>query len=301
LLSGYSETNTELIDINSLRTKRTELKFTKMQSCGNDYIYFNCFETEITSPESLSVFLSDRHTGVGGDGVVLILRSDIADAKMRMFNLDGSEGSMSGNAIRCVAKYLYDNGLVKKRDMQIETKSGVKKLYLSTRNGVVSSVKVDMGRARLRPHEIPVNLKGESVIAQKVTIGGVEYELTCVSMGNPHAVVFNNHFDSFDLDKIGPLFENDPLFPDRVNVEFVNVIARNHLEILVWERGSGRTQASGTSACASAVAAVLNGHCDKDTDIKVRLPGGELIVNYTDEVVWLTGDCVKVFDGTVEI
>jgi carbamoyl-phosphate synthase large subunit len=220
---------------------------------------------------------------------------------MRMFNLDGSEGSMSGNAIRCVAKYLYDNGIVKKRDMQIETKSGVKKLYISTRNEVVSSVKVDMGRAKLSPEQIPVNLGGESVIARKVTIGGVEYELTCVSMGNPHAVVFTNRLDDLDLEETGPLFENDPLFPDRVNAEFVNVIARNYLEIRVWERGSGETQASGTSACASAVAAVLNGFCDKNTDIRVRLPGGELIVCYNEEVVWLTGDCVKVFDGTVEI
>ncbi|MDR2575883.1 MAG: carbamoyl-phosphate synthase large subunit [Treponema sp.] len=302
LLSGYSETNTELIDINNLRADRTKLAFTKMQSCGNDYIYFNCFNTKIDSPESLSVFLSDRHTGVGGDGVVLILPPDTgADAKMRMFNLDGSEGSMSGNAIRCVAKYLYDNGLVTRRDMQIETKSGVKKLYLSTWNEVVSSVKVDMGCAKLHPQDIPVKLTGESVIKTKVTIGDVEYELTCVSMGNPHAVVFCKSLDDLALGEIGPLFENDPLFPDRVNAEFVNVMDRNHLEIRVWERGSGETQASGTSACASAVAAVLNGHCDKNTDIRVRLPGGELIVNYTDEVVWLTGDCVKVFDGTVEI
>jgi carbamoyl-phosphate synthase large subunit len=301
LLSGYSETNTELIDINSLRTSRTQLIFTKMQSCGNDYIYFNCFNTEIDSPESLAVFLSDRHTGVGGDGVVLILPSGIADAKMRMFNLDGSEGSMSGNAIRCVAKYLYDNGIVKKHDMQIETLSGVKRLYLSTRNQAVSSVKVDMGRAKLRPQDIPVKLTGESVIKRKVTIGEDEYELTCVSMGNPHAVVFCNNLDELMLDEIGPLFENDPLFPDRVNAEFVNVMDRNHLEIRVWERGNGETQASGTSACASAVAAVLNGYCDKNADIRVRLPGGELIVCYTDEVVWLTGDCTKVFDGTVEI
>jgi carbamoyl-phosphate synthase large subunit len=302
LLSGYSEVNTELIDINNLRTGRTKLAFTKMQSCGNDYIYFNCFDKqEINSPESLSVLLSDRHRGVGGDGVVLILRSNIADAKMRMFNLDGSEGSMSGNAIRCVAKYLYDNNIVKKRDMQIETKSGVKELHLSTQNGVVSSVKVDMGRAKLRPEQIPVNLGGEDVIARKVTIGGAEYEITCVSLGNPHAVVFRKRLDDLDLDEIGPLLENDPLFPDRVNLEFVNVMAKNHLEIRIWERGSGETQASGTSACSAAVAAVLNGYCDKNTDIRVRLPGGELIVNYTDEVVTLTGDCVKVFDGTVEI
>jgi carbamoyl-phosphate synthase large subunit len=280
-----------------------KLPFTKMQSCGNDFIYFDCFKMEINSPESLSVFLSDRHKGVGGDGVVLILSpvTDNADAKMRMFNKDGSEGGMSGNAIRCVAKYLYDKGHVTKRDMKIETKSGVKELRLSTRNGVVSSVKVDMGRAELRPENIPVNLEGENVIARKVTVGGAEYEITCVSMGNPHAVVFCNNLDDLDLSGIGPLFENDPLFPDRVNAEFVNVVGRNHLKIRLWERGSGETQASGTAACASAVAAILNGYCDKDADIKVRLPGGDLIIRYTGEVVYMTGDCVKVFDGTVEI
>jgi carbamoyl-phosphate synthase large subunit len=220
---------------------------------------------------------------------------------MRMFNLDGSEGSLSGNAIRCVAKYLYDNGIVRKRDMRIETRSGVKELFLSTRNGVVSSVKVDMGRAELRPEQIPVKLTGESVIGRKVSIGGVEYEITCVSMGNPHAVVFSNRLDALDLNKIGPLIENDALFPDRVNAEFVNVVDRNHLEVRVWERGSGETQASGTSACASAVAAILNGYCDKDTDIRVQLPGGDLFIRYTDAAVYMTGDCVKVFEGTVEI
>jgi carbamoyl-phosphate synthase large subunit len=301
LLSGYSEINTELVDINCLRSGRTKLVFTKMHTCGNDYIYFNCFDTEINSPESISVFLSNRHTGVGGDGVVLILPSETVDAKMRMFNLDGSEGSISGNAIRCVAKYLYDNGIVKKRDMNIETKSGVKKLYLSTRNGLVSLVKVDMGRVELHPDLIPVKLAGENVIARKVIIGGAEDEITCVSMGNPHAVVFCNNIDNLVLGEIGPLFENDPLFPDRVNAEFVKVMDRSHLKIRLWERGNGETQASGTSACASAVAAVLNGYCDKDTDIKVRLPGGELIIRYTDDLVYMTGDCVKVFDGTVEI
>jgi carbamoyl-phosphate synthase large subunit len=301
LLSGYSEINTELVDINRLRSERTRLAFTKMHTCGNDYIYFNCFNTEINSPESLSVFLSDCHTGVGGDGVVLILPSNAADAKMRMFNRDGSEGGISGNAIRCVAKYLYDNGIVQKREMRIETKSGVKELFLSTRNGAVSSVKVDMGRAELRPEKIPVNLTGESVIAQKVTIDRDGYEITCVSMGNPHAVVFCNRLDDLNLYEIGPPFENDPLFPDRVNVEFVKVMGRNHLKIRLWERGSGETQASGTAACASAVAAVLNGYCDKDADIKVQLPGGDLIIRYTDEAVYMTGDCIKVFEGTVEI
>jgi len=302
LLSGYSEISTELIDINHLRDKRVKLAFTKMHTCGNDYIYFNCFDTEIIeSPESLSVFLSDRHTGIGGDGVVLILPSGNADAKMRMFNVDGSEGSISGNAIRCVAKYLYDNNIVRKRDMQIETKSGVRKLWLSTRNGEVSSVKVDMGYAELRPEKIPVNLTGENVINRRVTIDGEGYDITCVSMGNPHAVVFCNKIDDINLSKIGPLFEEAPLFPDRVNVEFVKVMDKNHLKIRLWERGSGETQASGTAACASAVAAVLNGYCYKDTDIKVRLPGGDLIIRYTDETVYLTGDCIKVFEGTVEI
>jgi carbamoyl-phosphate synthase large subunit len=302
LLSGYSEISTELIDINRLRDERIKLAFTKMQTCGNDYIYFNCFNTEIVeSPESLSVFLSDRHAGVGGDGVVLILPSDTADAKMRMFNVDGSEGSISGNAIRCVAKYLYDNGIVQKRDMLIDTKSGVKKLYLSTRNGTVSSVKVDMGRVELRPENIPVNLTGENVIKRKAIISGEEHEITCVSMGNPHAVVFCEKIDNLNLSKIGPLFENDPLFPDRVNVEFVKVMDKNHLKIRLWERGSGETQASGTAACASAVAAVLNGYCDKDTEIKVRLPGGDLFIRYTDDTVYMTGDCIKIFDGTVEI
>lgn len=278
-----------------------ELKFTKMHGCGNDYIYFNCFDFDINSPESLSVLLSDRHTGVGGDGVVLILRSDIADAKMRMFNLDGSEGSMCGNAIRCVAKYLYDNGIIRKSNLLIETLSGVRELTLYKKNGKVSSVKVDMGRAELHPEKIPVNLPGESVIAQPVTINGAEYDITCVSMGNPHVVVFCEDVDCFDLCTVGPLFENNALFPDRINAEFVEVVDRNYLKMRVWERGSGETQACGTGACASAAAAVLNGYCDKAVDIKVQLLGGELIIQYTDEGVYMTGDCKKVFDGTVEI
>jgi len=218
-----------------------------------------------------------------------------------MFNLDGSEGGMCGNAIRCVAKYLHDSGLVRKTRMRVETLSGVRELYLSTKNGAVSSVKVDMGRAELSPGRIPVNLEGESVIARAVTIGGHEYRITCVSMGNPHAVVFCDHLDELNLNKIGPLFENDAMFPDRVNAEFVDVMSGNHLKMRVWERGSGETQACGTGACASAVAAILNGYCDKDSDIKVQLLGGELIIRYTDETVFLTGDCIKVFDGTVEI
>jgi len=316
LLSDYSEINTELVDINNLRKERVKLPFTKMHGTGNDYIYINCLglvngkavnKMELNSPESLSALLSDRHTGIGGEGLVLILPSETADAKMRIFNLDGSEGAMAGNSIRCVAKYLYDNDIVKKRDMRLETRSGIKEMTVFTHNGKVSAVRVNMGRAQLSPEKIPVKLTGESVIARKVSIGGKEYEITCVSVGNPHVVVFCGGtqleacVDFIDLQSIGPLFENDPLFPDRVNVEFVEIMDTNHLKIRVWERGSGETQACGTGACAAVTAAVLNGHCEKGKDIKAQLPGGELIVNYTDETIYMTGDCVTIFDGTVEI
>jgi carbamoyl-phosphate synthase large subunit len=301
LLSDYSEINTELVDINDLRGERVKLPFTKMHGCSNDYIYINCFDLEINSPESLCVLLANQHTGIGSEGLVFIMRSGKADAKMRLFNIDGSEGGMGGNAIRCVAKYLFDNSIVKKQNMRIETISGIRELYLTTRDEKVLSVKVDMGRAELHPKKIPVNLSGDNVIAKPVTIGGKEYEITCVSMGNPHAVVFCERIEELDLHIIGPLFENDPMFPDRVNTEFVEKMDKNHLKIRVWERGSGETQACGTGACASAVAAVLIGYSDKGTDIKVQLPGGNLIINYTDEAVYMTGDCVKVFDGVIEI
>jgi carbamoyl-phosphate synthase large subunit len=272
-----------------------------MHGCGNDYIFFNCFDFTVDSPESLSLLLSDRHTGIGGDGIVLILRSSIAEARMRMFNIDGSEGSMCGNAIRCTGKYLYDNDIVKKRRMRIETQSGIKELCLSIKNGLVSSVTVDMGQAELEPEKIPVRLKGESVVGRKVTIGGKGYAITCVSVGNPHVVVFCKNVDELDLLKIGPLFENDCIFPDRINAEFVENMAEGRLKVRVWERGSGETQACGTGACASVVAAVLNGYCSKDADVKVQLPGGELIIKYTDKTVYMTGECVKIFDGMVEI
>ena len=301
LLSGYSEINTELVDINHMRTERLTLSFTKMHGCGNDYIYINCFNFEINSPESLSALLSDRHTGIGGDGIVLIMRSDIADAKMRMFNLDGSESSMCGNAIRCIAKYLYDNRMVQKRQMNIETGSGVKKLYLYTKNGMVSSVKVDMGSVALRPENIPVKLSGKNAIARPVTIGGENYTITCVSVGNPHAVVFSDNVEILNLPNIGPCFENDALFPDRVNTEFVEVVSRDRIKMRVWERGSCETLSCGTGACAAVVAAVLNGYCDKDTDITVQLLGGDLTIHYTDETIYMTGDCIKVFEGMVEI
>ena len=277
------------------------LEFTKMHGCGNDYIYINCFEREVHSPESLAIVMSDRHFGVGGDGIVLILPSAVADAKMRMFNIDGSEGKMCGNAIRCVGKYLYDNEMIKKNHIKVETLSGIKELFLTTENGLVSSVRVDMGKAELAPVRIPVKLSGESIVAREIVINETAYAITCVSMGNPHAVVFCEGVDNLALQEIGPLFEHNELFPDRINTEFVEVIGRNHLRMRVWERGSGETLACGTGACASAVAAVLNGYCDKDTDIKIELLGGELVINYTDEGVFLTGGCAKIFDGVMEI
>jgi len=284
------------------------LNFTKMHSCGNDYIYFNCFKQHIESPGALSVKLSHRLTGIGGDGIVLILPSEIADGKMRIFNLDGSESDMSGNAIRCVAKYLYESGLVRKQNMRIETGSGIKELYLTIEGGKVKAARVDMGPAELRPELVPVDLSGDSVIARPVTIGGTVYKITCVSMGNPHAVVFVSgmgelgtvELNAVDFSSIGPMFEHNPLFPERVNIAFTQVVGRNHLRVRVWERGSGETNGSGTGACAAAVAAVLNGYGDKNSDIKVDMPGGELIVEYTDDTVYMTGDCVQVFEGVVE-
>ncbi|NLM73310.1 MAG: diaminopimelate epimerase [Clostridiaceae bacterium] len=272
-----------------------------MHGCGNDYIYINCFEREIESPEKLAVTLSDRHFGIGGDGIVLICRSSIADAKMRMFNLDGSEGKMCGNAIRCVAKYLYDNGLCIKDRIKIETLSGIKTLDVNTENGFVTSVKVDMGRAELDPSKIPVLLPGDRVINAPLKVRNQTYGITCVSMGNPHAVVFLDDVDSLNLTELGPCFENHEVFPERVNTEFVRVIDRNTLKMRVWERGSGETLACGTGACAAAVASVLNGYCNKGEDIRVLLAGGELIINYTDDRVLMTGGCVKVFEGVIEI
>ena len=275
------------------------LKFTKMHGCGNDYIYFNCFETPVEHPEALAVRISDRHFGVGGDGIVLICPSDKADAKMRMFNIDGSEGKMCGNAIRCVGKYLYDNGIKRRNPLTIDTLSGIKTLRLNSgADGKVDSVQVDMGKAILKPEEIPVRLDGETIASRPVTIGGKDYQITCVSMGNPHCVVFTDtDVAELPLEKIGPKFEFDPLFPERVNTEFINVIDKNTLKMRVWERGSGETLACGTGACASVVAACLNGFCEKNTDVTVRLVGGELVIRYTDEAVTMTGPATVAFTG----
>lgn len=302
LMSRYSEINTELVDINNMRDQRRKINFIKMQGAGNDYIYIDCLENMVASPESLSVYMSDRHFGVGGDGIVLIAPSKVADARMIMFNLDGSEGNMCGNAIRCVGKYMYDYRGHKKKHMNIETKSGIKKLELMTSGDVVVRVKVDMGKAELTPSKIPVALDGDMIVDRAVDIDGEEYNITCVSMGNPHAVVFTELVDVMDLEKIGPRFEyNTKLFPERVNTEFVKVIDDHTLKMRVWERGSGETMACGTGACATVVAACLNGYCKKGEDIRVILKGGELVINYTDDAVYMTGNCDKVFEGSMEV
>ena len=301
LMSRFSEFNTELIDINRLREGRGIRKFTKMQGTGNDYVYFNCIDNPIVNPEGLAVRISDRRFGVGGDGIILICKSDVADVKMRMFNADGSEGKMCGNGIRCVAKYCYDNAIVNKKTMTVETLSGIKTIQIHTQNGVAKLLTVDMGKAELSPEKVPVKLDGDKVVARKVNIDGKEYEITCVSMGNPHCVVFVNNVDNLAIDKIGPKFQENELFPESVNVEFVKVIDKRTLKMRVWERGSGETWACGTGACAVAVASVLNGYCRKDENITVKLLGGDLTIKYTDDTVYMTGEAKKVFDGEVEV
>ncbi len=305
LKSKYSQISTELVDINDMRDEKMKLNFTKMHGTGNDYIYFSTFDQRIDNPEALSVRLSDRHFGIGGDGIILVCPSDKADAKMRIFNLDGSEGKMCGNGIRCVGKFLYDHGMVdiKKKDkLDIETLSGIKHLKAYTLDGEVKSLRVDMGNAILDPKEIPAKMDKDKIVNEPYTIDGEEYNITCVSMGNPHCVVFiKGDIDNLELDEIGPKFENDKLFPERVNTEFVKVLDDHTIKMRVWERGSGETWACGTGACAAAVAACENGFCNKGDDITVKLKGGDLVINYTDETVYMTGEAEKVFEGTVEV
>ncbi len=301
LLSRYSQQNTELVNINNMRTDKQRLSFIKMQGCGNDYIYIDCLTRPVTNMESVAVNLSDRHFGVGGDGVVFIYPSDVADAEMRMFNADGTEGMMCGNAIRCVGKYLFDSGKVNDTQITINTKSGIKQLQLFARGGVVNSATVDMGAPKLKPQQIPVKLDGDSVVGRKVQVGGAEYDITCVSMGNPHCVIFVDNVTVTDVEGIGRAIETDPLFPQRVNVEFVQIIDATHIKMRVWERGSGETYACGTGACASVVAAVLNGHVKAGEDVAVRLLGGELTVNYNEQTVFMTGDAREVFRGVVKL
>ena len=277
------------------------MKFTKMQGIGNDYVYVNCFEETVENPAAVSEFVSDRHFGIGSDGLVLIMKSDCADFRMRMFNADGSEAEMCGNATRCVGKYVYDNGLTDKTDITLETKAGIKYLKLFTENGKVTRVTVNMGEPILTPQLIPVDYTGEEFINKVISVDGTEYAITCVSMGNPHAVVYMDDIENLDIETLGPKFELHQIFPKRTNTEFVKVIDKNTVEMRVWERGAGETLACGTGACAVLVASVLNGKCERKST--VRLIGGELTVEWRedDNCVYMTGPAEKVFDGEIDI
>ncbi len=301
IASKFTEYNTELVDINALRTKKTEISFVKMQSCGNDYIYFEDMDGKITCPESLAVNFVNRHFGIGGDGIVLMERSEVADAKMRIFNQDGTEGMIAGNAIRCVAKYLYETGIVPMEQMTIETNSGVKETSVFSFGGVVSSASVDLGVAELAGDKIPSIWKGEKIVRQPMEINGKTYEVTLVNLGNPHCVVFCDKVDDIDVETLGRAIECSKYFPQRTNVEFIRVVNDATIKMRVWERGNGETLACGTGAAAAAVASVLNGYCKHDMDITVKVRGGDLMVNYnSDGRVILTGSVEKVFEGKVE-
>ena len=276
------------------------MKFTKMQGCGNDYIYVNCFAENVEDRPALARKISDRHFGIGGDGLICIDRSDVADFKMDMYNADGSHGKMCGNGIRCVAKYVYDNGMTDKTELTVETGSGVKTLQLQVEDGKVSTVRVCMGSPEFRPAQIPMKAEGENFIMRPIEVCGKSWDVTAVSMGNPHAVVFVDNVDWLNLEEIGPAFENHPMFPERVNTEFVQVVDEHTLKMRVWERGSGETLACGTGSSASLAAAVV---CGKSAArVKMLLRGGELEIewNRAENLIYMTGPAVKVFDGTFD-
>ncbi len=273
------------------------MKFTKMHGCGNDYIYVNLFEETIASPSDLSIAISDRHFGIGGDGLITIGPSEIADFRMRIYNADGSEAEMCGNGIRCVAKYVYDHHLTDQKEITVETGAGVKVLQLTVENQKVIQVCVDMGEPILEAAQIPVVAEKSPVIGAPITAGNREWKMTCVSMGNPHAVIFVEDVDGFDLDHYGPLFEHHQAFPKRVNTEFVKVHSKKEVSMRVWERGSAETWACGTGACASVMACILNGLTDDE--VLIHLRGGDLKIRYDRESnhVFMTGPATEVFTG----
>ncbi len=273
------------------------MKFTKMQGCGNDYVYINCFEEKVEDAPALARKVSDRHFGIGADGLVLIKPSSRDDFTMEMYNADGSQGKMCGNAIRCVGKYVFDHGMTKKRELAVETLAGTKYLSLNVSGDKVSEVTVLMGVPVFEPEKIPVVAEGKSVVDMPVTVDGRKYRITVVSMGNPHAVIFVEDTKNFPIEKIGPLFERHEMFPERVNTEFVKVLDRENINMRVWERGSGETWACGTGACASAVASVINGYTDGK--VTVHMLGGNLHIRYDGEggQVHMTGPAVEVFRG----
>jgi len=300
IASGYSQQNIELIDVAHLKQTKQKLRFIKMRGSGNDYIYFDCFDQKIENPESLSVQLSSRRKSVGGDGIVLIEPSDKADASMRMFNADGTQGEVGGNAMRCVAKYLYEEKGVKKTAMRLATGGGLKDLELFVRENVVYSFLVHMGMPKFDPKSVPVLLEGE-VVDRKVEIGGNEYAITCLSMGNPHCVIFTDDVDAIELEKVGPLLEHAPIFPRRANISFAAVQDAASIRMRVWERGIGETWACGTGACAVVAAAIKLGCCKQGRDITVTLPGGDMIINWGAEGITMMGDAQKDFEGVIEV
>ena len=277
------------------------MKFTKMHGLGNDYVYVNCFEEKIDNPPTVARFVSDRHFGIGSDGLIMINPSKTADFEMEMYNADGSRGEMCGNGIRCVAKYVYDYGLTDKTQISVETLGGIKYLDLTVEDGKVSLVKVDMGKPELEADLIPIISEREQVIDEPIEVDGKEYHMTGVSMGNPHAVIYVDDVKGLDLEKIGPKFENHERFPKRINTEFVHCIDRQTVEMRVWERGSGETLACGTGACAVAVSSILNNLTD--TQVTVKLLGGDLQIEWDREKdrVFMTGPATVVFDGVIDI
>lgn len=277
------------------------MKFTKMHGLGNDYVYVNCFEEKIDNPPAVARFVSDRHFGIGSDGLIMINPSKTADFEMEMYNADGSRGEMCGNGIRCVAKYVYDYGLTDKTQISVETLGGIKYLDLTVEDGKVSLVKVDMGKPKLEADLIPIISERERVIDEPIEVDGKEYHMTGVSMGNPHAVIYVDDVKGLDLEKIGPKFENHERFPKRINTEFVHCIDRQTVEMRVWERGSGETLACGTGACAVAVSSILNNLTD--TQVTVKLLGGDLQIEWDREKdrVFMTGPATVVFDGVIDI
>ena len=277
------------------------MKFTKMHGLGNDYVYVNCFEEKIDNPPAVARFVSDRHFGIGSDGLIMINPSKTADFEMEMYNADGSRGEMCGNGIRCVAKYVYDYGLTDKTQISVETLGGIKYLDLTIEDGKVSLVKVDMGKPELEADLIPIISEREQVIDEPIEVDGKEYHMTGVSMGNPHAVIYVDDVKGLDLEKIGPKFENHERFPKRINTEFVHCIDRQTVEMRVWERGSGETLACGTGACAVAVSSILNNLTD--TQVTVKLLGGDLQIEWDREKdrVFMTGPATVVFDGVIDI
>ena len=280
------------------------MKFTKMHGIGNDYVYVNCFKETVNNPSAVAKFVSDRHFGIGSDGLILIKPSAVADCEMDMYNLDGSQGAMCGNGISCVAKYAYDYGIVNKTSISVATKSGIKYLDLTLGDdGKVALVKVNMGSPILTANQIPIVSGKEQVIDEPLDVDGTTYRITGVSMGNPHAIVYMDDIDNLEIEKIGPKFENHIDFPDRINTEFVKVIDRHTLQMRVWERGSGETLACGTGACAVAVASTLNGLVDEGEPVTVKLLGGNLQIlwNRQENLVYMTGPATTVFDGEIDL